>query len=209
MTTVSNAQVLIQLSPISLIFFGIFYFKEKPTIIQWMGILTAIGGFGVFFLDQFSLVVSQKDKYLTGNLWIVFASLTWVAFAVWQKILSRSWTPQQINLLVYGVSALALSFQADFTELAHWDSFIWILMCILGLNTLIAYGALGIALNSIPASQVSVIISVNPLLTLVLVKLIDVFTLNWIASEPMHAMGYVGAGLVVSGVVLSVYKRSS
>lgn len=209
LTSASHAQIMIQIGPFSLALIGIFYFKEKPTRMQVIGFFSALIGFALFYWDQLGTSINNLNQFFLGNFWIVFAALTWATFATLQKKLSVKWTPQQINLLIYLVSALSLTPFANLEEPPTWSFGIWALMIICGLNTVIAYGCLGEALKRIPASHISLVISANPLLTLVFIFILTELQVSWLKPEPVQLTGYFGAILVVIGLILTIYKRAT
>ena len=96
---------------------------------------------------------------------------------------------------------LPLTEWSELPTVGLWDAFI---LGLLALNTVVAYGALSEALTRIPAAQVSVIISLNPLLTLALMTYLTQMNVQWIDGEPIHWRGFLGALLVVLGVILTV-----
>ncbi len=209
-TSASNAQVLIQLAPIWLILVGIFVFKERPRKIQVMGFCLAFIGFGLFYKDQLnSTILSEQATFQEGNIWLVAGAAGWTLFAALQKPLLKTYDPQQLNLLLYGVASLIL---IPFT---HWAAFLslppmaWLLLISLGLNTVLAYGALPIAFNNIPTSQVSVIIAANPLVTIFIMALLSSLEVSWIAPEHIAGLGYFAAAIVVVGVVLALRSRKN
>lgn len=206
LTNASNAQIMIQLGPLSLILIGIFYFREIPTRLQLIGFTLAGVGFMFFFWDQIRIALTEKEKFLLGDLWIIFAAITWAFFTTAQKILFQRYPPQQLNLLVYAVATLALLPTAQLNELFVLDAFQWFIIVLLGLNTLIAYGALAEALKRIPASQTSLIITCNPLLTILIMSYLTYLQVSWIKPEPIEWRGFIGAFLVIGGVILAVQK---
>ena len=208
LTTASNAQIMIQMAPLAFALVGIFYFQERPTRIQALGFATAACGFGFFYWDQILLAALQADRYLLGNLWLLMGAATWAFFATAQKILLKKWTPMQFNLLFFTVSTLSLTPLVEWSELSHWSFPVWALMIALGLNSLVAYVALGQAIQRIPASHVSLVISLNPLLTIALVYWLTLeLQVTWLSPEPIEWRGFLGAGLVVSGVIFTLLGR--
>lgn len=204
LTTASNAQIMIQLAPMTFAALSIYLFHERPTFLQALGMLTAVAGFGFFYWDQILISWNDMSRFQEGNLWLLFAAATWAVFAVLQKVLLRNYSAQQFNLLIYGLSALLLAPTTTWSELSpagFWD---WMLISFLALNTVVAYGALSEALTRIPASHVSVVISCNPLLTLLIMAYLAWMNVQWIAAEPIYWRGYLGAVLVVTGVILTV-----
>ncbi|HMN69240.1 MAG TPA: DMT family transporter [Bdellovibrionales bacterium] len=204
LTSASNAQIMIQLAPMSFALISIFMFGEIPTLVQGTGLVTALTGFGFFYWDQILVAVDDLERFQTGNLWILFAAATWCGFALIQKRLIKTVAPQQFNLLIYGISGVLLAPLTTWPELAHVNAWDIALILFLALNTVVAYGALSEALNRIPASHVSVIIAVNPLLTIAIMWYLTTMQVQWIAGEPIHWRGGLGALLVVVGVILTV-----
>lgn len=208
LTSASNAQIMIQLAPMSFAILSIFAFKETPSLWQFIGLLTALSGFGFFYWDQILVSFEHLERFQEGNLWLLFAAATWAIFALIQKFLMKDWKPQEFNLLIYGLSAVFLFPTAEASELHNISLGSWALLVFLALNTVIAYGAFAEALTRIPAAHVSVIIAINPLLTLVLMTLLTQMEVQWIAGEPIHWRGFLGAALVVTGVVTTVTAKA-
>ena len=207
LTSPSNAQIMIQASPLLVAVVGVIYFKEHLSLLQKSGFGIAAAGFVLFYWDQLHHLVISSQQYSRGNLWLGFAAITWVFFAVCQKLLVRIWTPQQTNLLIYLVAALVFSPLAAFHEFQGLALSDWLTLIFLGANTLIAYGTLGEALKLLPANQVSAIIVLNPLITLIAVGFLSVYQLPWLSSESTTIIGYAGATLLLAGVGLVVKKK--
>jgi drug/metabolite transporter (DMT)-like permease len=131
-------------------------------------------------------------------------------WAALQKVLMRrGHRPQSLNLLTYGVAAVVFLPLADGSTLAGLGFGGWVLLVFLGVNTLLAYGAMGEALQDAPANQVSIIITLNPLLTLALLALMRALDVTWIDPEPVSATGYLGAACMLAGVILVVRRRAA
>jgi len=206
LTSPSNTQILIQIAPLLVAVVGVVYFKERLTILQKTGFGIAAAGFALFYRDQLHHLVISSQQYTLGNLWIIFSAIAWAFFAVCQKHLVRIWAPQQTNLLIYLVAAMIFSPLAVFHEFQGLTLSDWLTLIFLGANTLIAYGTLGEALKLLPANQVSAIIVLNPLITLIVVAALSVQQLPWLSSESTTLLGYAGALLLLAGVGLVVKK---
>jgi drug/metabolite transporter (DMT)-like permease len=207
LTSPNNAQILIQISPLLVAIAGVVYFKERLTLLQKSGFGIAAAGFLLFYWDQLHHLAISTQQYSRGNVWIIFAAITWAFFAVCQKLLVRIWTPQQTNLLIYLVAALVFSPLAVFSEFQGLGISDWLTLIFLGANTLIAYGTLGEALKLLPANQVSAIIVLNPLITMIVVGVLSVQKLPWLSSESTTLIGYAGALFLLAGVGLVVKKE--
>lgn len=205
-TSPANAQIFIQTGPLLLAISGVIFFKERLSLVQSLGFVFCVAGFSLFFLDRQTTINKQPNEFFTGLAWILMAAATWAVFASIQKKLFNFWSSNQINLYIYFISTLL------FLPLVDWDTLfqlpLWVhcLYLFLGFNTLLAYGCLSVALKNLPATQVSPIITMNPLLTLILLIIIE--KMNWqiIPDDPIHWKGYLGALFAVIGVIFVVVK---
>jgi drug/metabolite transporter (DMT)-like permease len=203
-TSPSNAQVISQIGPLLLAVAGVVYFKERLNGRQKLGIVLALIGFLFFYWDQIRGLLIDRAIHMRGDLWIVFGAVVWAFFAVSQKMLVRRLTPQQANLIIYGVAALFFFPQTEFRDFGHLSPMDWSLLGFMAANTLIAYGALAVALKLIPANQVAVILVLNPLVTLVCMAVLAAYQLGWLGIENISFVGYLGAGALLAGVGLVV-----
>ncbi len=209
LTTASNAQIMIQTGPLMLAIFGVFFFKERPNKTQITGFIMATFGFLFFYQDQLLISWSKQDQYLQGNLWIIGAAITWAFYTVIQKHYSYQFNPQKILFLVFLVSSVVLLPIANFKNLQSLTFLQWLLVILLGFNSWLAYGSLGEALKRAPASHVSLIITLNPLLTIFLIQMLNQWNLLFIPYELLNFMSYAGAGLVVTGVSLTILAQKN
>lgn len=221
MTSASNAQIMIQLGPIAFLLIGVFIFEEVLGLIQWSGVAIALIGFGLFNWDQLLVSIAQAQtalagsagsKYLLGNLWLLIGAFTWAIFAAFQKrlIQKHSWKPQHLNLIIYTLSTFLLAPLVNFSDFSGLSLDQHFVLFLLGLNTLLAYGAFAEANRLAPASYVSLIISCNPLLTIAILKIMENLGSNFVKPEPILWRGYLGAALVVAGVSVAVsFKKKT
>jgi drug/metabolite transporter (DMT)-like permease len=206
LTTASNAQIMIQMAPLSFAVLSLVLFKERLSWLQGFGLLTAFLGFAFFYWDQILVSWEELAQFQIGNQWLAVAVVSWTLFALAQKVLLRTMAPLEFNLIVFAVATLVLFPMATPQELLTSDWLHTAVLLFLGLNTVVAYVALSAALLLIPSSHVSVIIAVNPLLTVALMTALTESQVTWIKGEPVHWRGLVGAVFVVLGVILTVRK---
>ncbi len=163
----------------------------------------AVIGFYLFYLDRLGNA-QDNFQYSTANGWIIFAAIAWVLYMICQKRLSAKYSAQTLNLLVYAVATIAL------VPLVQWKEFLsggfsgWLLLIILGMNTLLAYGALAEAVECIPLSLISILITLNPLITLSGMWMLNTFGAETLPMENISGSGYLGGAIAVCGVVLVV-----
>lgn len=212
LTTPSNAQVLIQAAPVIFAGLGIVVFHERLTRRQLLWSVVAVAGLALFFRDQLAGLVgdtARTDDHLRGNTFILVAAVSWAAYAALQKVvIARGVSPQSFNLILYLFPAFVLLPWVEFDAFAGLAPWQWGIMVFLALNTLLAYGALGEALKHLPAAEVSLIIVLNPIITLVSMAVLTALEVSWIEPDTVSPLGYVAA-LVVIGGVLGVVRRPS
>lgn len=202
----SNAAILIQTAPVLLVVMGVGFFRERLTRGQTLGVVCAAAGFFMFYVDQKSHA-ADASLYSSANLNIVLGAAGWVGFMVCQKLLSKDYEPQALNLLVYGTAVVVLAPAVTWSEFEGVSPRFWTLLVFLGLNTLIAYGALAEAVKCMPLAHLSVILTLNPLITLFTMSVLPKIHAGWVEPEIVGALGYMGAIAAIAGVVMTVWKR--
>jgi len=207
LTSPSNAQIIIQIAPLTLAIVGLTLFKEKLSKTQVVGFIIAISGFILFYRDQLSNLFSGIDTYNTGTIMVVFSAFSWVFYAASQKYLVKKYDAQSLNLIIFFVPTI---FLIPFISLSGFEGLsfgVWVLMIFLGLNTIIAYGALAEAFRYLEANKVGIIITLNPIITIAIMLTITALEVTWIAPEYINLMGILGAGFVVVGAILTVRSK--
>lgn len=208
LTTASNAQVMIQIGPLLLALSGILYFKEKPSKAQWVGMCLALTGFVVFYQDQLQMAWHNKANYVDGNMWILAAAATWAYFTFIQKYLAKNIQPKKMLYVIFFIASMVLIPLVDFKLLSNLAWTQWLLLIFLGVNSWLAYWFLGEALKRAPASHVSLIITLNPLVTIMTIQLLTEMNWLFIPNEPMNLFSYLGTGLVVLGVGTTISSQN-
>jgi drug/metabolite transporter (DMT)-like permease len=204
----SYLAILIQTAPVALVLVGLIFFHEKMTRRQLFGLAVAVAGFVLFYIHQQESAGEQAPYPTRATVYVMAASAAWVLYMVCQKILSRDYRAQSLNLLVYGTAALVLAFKVPWAEFVGVDAASWLFLIFLGVNTLLAYGALAEAINLIPISVISILISLNPLITLGAMLVLPEISDGRLPPDPTGTLGYIGAMIAVAGVVLVVAQRS-
>ncbi len=201
----SNMAVLIQTASIFLVLAGVYVFHEPLTLRQTLGIVIAGSGLFFFFYDQQSHTQYVGDYYYADFL-IILAGLVWVGYMISQKFLSLQYGAQSLNLLVYAVATLTLIGGVEWEDFTRAGLIAWLSLIFCGINTLLAYGALAEAVKYIPLALISVIISLNPLITLLGMKVLPEMEFFGLQADPISLLGYLGGMIAVAGVVLVVYR---
>lgn len=204
LTSATISQILIQIGPIMLGIVGFVFFRETISRRQAIGFMIAGIGMGIFYFDSISKFIGHEELFNMGILWIVVAAMAWVVYAAFQKLLVKTYPAQQLNLFIFGLPVLLF---LPFTTLSSFATLTfgnWMLMIFLGLNTLFSYGALTLAFKYLEANKISMIITMNPIITFVIMGFATVFEMSWIQPEVITMKGVVAALLVIVGGVLAV-----
>lgn len=198
-------QIIIQTGPVMLGILGFTIYNEKLSLSRAIGFAIATLGFIVFYYQQLSEIVSEKDVLISGVLWILGAAISWTAYAVVNKKLVKKYHPQQINLIIFGLPILLFLPTVDFslfTQSHEW--WVWLLMVALGLNTVVAYGTLSAAFKYTEANKISIVIIMNPVITFVVLELLLMLNVNWFPISKVSMLAYGGASLVILGTILAI-----
>ena len=205
LTTPGTAQIIIVSGPMALAIVGFLFFGEKINKIQATGFLIFLLGFILFYKDKLK-GLADPLVFNQGALWVLSAGLSWTLYAALQKKLSEIYRPQPLNLIFYGLSSLLYLPTVNFHQIATFNFNQWGLMILLGLNTLIAYGCIGEALKRIPANQVGVIVTLNPLLALLTIGILTNLGFTFIDPENLSIWGISGAVLFIFGAMLVISR---
>jgi drug/metabolite transporter (DMT)-like permease len=207
LTSPSNAQIFIQLGPMLLAVVGIIHFKERISIRQGIGFVLAGIGLALFFHDQVANLLGSEDIYISGVLWVVFSAIAWTIYASLQKKLVQKWHAQQLNVIIFGLPMLVLLPFVEFNVFSTFSTNLWILLVCLGIITIIAYGCLAEAFKYIEANKISVIVTLNPIITFTAMAVLGAMNVDWIDAEVTTIYGIFGAFIVIIGAVLVVLPK--
>lgn len=207
LTSPGNAQVFIQIGPISLAIIGILAFKERLSFRQFFGFMLAGAGLGLFYRDQLKNLLGSEDLYITGVIWVIFSAIAWTTYAVLQKKLVEKFHAQQLNLVIFGLPAFILLPFVEFSGFQNYTPTLWALLISLGINTIVAYGCLAEAFKYVEANKISVIITLNPIITFMVMGMLGSMNVDWIKAEMITVYGIFGALLVLTGAIMVVIPK--
>jgi drug/metabolite transporter (DMT)-like permease len=202
-TTPANAQLLIQAAPLLMALGGIWVFRERFTLGQWLGLAAVTLGLGLFFADQADAASVGGSRYLMGAALVLGAALAWAGYALIQKQLLNHFSSTHVLAAIYLLATLLLWPLAKPASLLELDALHAAALLYCALNTLGAYGAFAEALAHWEASRVSVVLATTPLLTVATVELVYWIAPGLVAPEQIAWLGWIGASLVVVGSVIT------
>lgn len=206
-TSPSNAQVFIQFGAVGFALSGVLIYKEKVIWKHIAGIIMVTVGITIFYLEQIAMIKGTGSEYTHGILLISGGGISWAVFASIQKGMVSKLNPNQFNLIVFGFCTLMFLPFINLDPLYSLTLIEWLVLIFLGLNTVLAYGFLSLAIKYSEAIKVSVIISLNPILTFAGMALLAYLEVNWIEPEHFSGLSILGAALVISGAVVTILSR--
>lgn len=208
-----TSEAVIQLTTLFLILGGVVIYKEPFFALQKLGTLLIVAGLLLFFNDRLAELSSFDNREAIGVFVLVFAAITWTAYALLQKQLLVSFSSVQILFLIYTFSVLVLLpfiTPTDVFQLTRLQFYLLLFCCV---NTLIAYGCFSEALNCWGASKVSAVLALAPLFTIGTLKTVVLLVPDYEFSDRLGFLSIVGALLLVVGSVLiallPVLKRAA
>jgi drug/metabolite transporter (DMT)-like permease len=208
LTNPSVTNIIIQVAPIMLAGVGIFVYKEKVSFTQILGFLIAMTGFTVFYFNQLNSGADVHKDLDMGVFITILAAIVWVVYAALVKPLSKKHTTMELNLVLYLIPVIMFGFWVDYGGFFLLELTTIYNLMFLGLNTVLAYGMIGEALKLAPANKVAIIITLNPIITLISMAILDAYEFEWLGKEVTNIYGYFGAVLVVVGAIFVVLSKS-
>ncbi|GAA0857352.1 DMT family transporter [Aliiglaciecola litoralis] len=202
-----TVQVVMQIAPILLMVGGVVFYKEQFKRLELAGAACLFLGLGLFFSPKLSSLLSTESAYNTGILLVVFAAVSWVGYALLQKVLLRSFTSKQLTLLIYCIGIVVLTPFIDLTNLVNINriqTFALIFCC---LNTVIAYGCFTEALNIWSASKVSAVVASGPVFTFISVAIAERLLPEQFAMIKLDWVVILGACCVVIGSMTTALAK--
>jgi len=200
----SSSQIFIQIAPVSFALSGIIIFREHVSWKHIVGFIGVLAGIGLFYSEQLGEMTAGADHFTLGMLLVLGGGLSWAVFATLQKGLVQKIHPNQLNLFIYGTCALGLAPLVKFSSFQGMPAVTWILLIYLGLNTVLAYGSLALAIKLTEATRVSVIITLNPIITFVTMAILTRMNVSWIEPESFSLVSVLGALTVLAGAILVI-----
>jgi drug/metabolite transporter (DMT)-like permease len=200
----SSSQVFIQIAPVTFALSGIVIFREQVNWKHIIGFILVLSGIGLFYSEQIRELAGSGEHFTRGMLLVLGGGLSWAVFATLQKALVKSFRPNQLNLFIYGFCALALLPLARFSNLRGMPEANWYLLIYLGLNTVLAYGSLALAIKFTEATRVSVIITLNPIITFISMAILSRMEVDWIEPETFSILSFLGALTVLGGAIMVI-----
>ncbi len=203
----TTSVVLMQSGPLLLILIGVIFFQERFTLGQTIALILSVLGFCGFSAERL-LNASRGAAQGKAVLLVLLAVLTWVGFSLIQKRFGRRYAPASINLAAFFIASLTLLATVNWQELAAPFSYSYAAMIYLSFSTLAAYGCLVEAIELLPLSTVSIIIVLNPFVTIGALALFHLFGITFFEPQPLSLLGLFAGAVAISGAARALYRKN-
>ncbi|MGF1700690.1 DMT family transporter [Photobacterium makurazakiensis] len=194
-------QVIMQLAPVMLLLTSVWVFKETLGRHQIIGVTCLLAGLLLFFNERLAELFTSFSGYTTGVLFAVLAAIVWVVYGLAQKTMLKHYSSPQILLMIYVICTLMLTPLAQPDQILLMDQRQLGMLLFCCMNTLVGYGAFAEAMARWQASQVSAVITLAPLFTILFVDLASLVWPAYFTPASLNTFGYMGAIVVVSGAM--------
>jgi drug/metabolite transporter (DMT)-like permease len=201
-TTPASSQVFIQIGPAFFALGGIFLYHEQITRRHVVGFVLVVIGFAMYYYEKVHGPQEAGKMFGKGVMWIIAGGISWAIFALLQKKMLRKHKATDLNLFIYAFCAIIFLPFCNFHTTSHLSILSWSNLVFLGLNTLIAYNCFALAMQYTDANKISVVVTINPILTFVIMYLLGIFQVSWIEPEHFTLLNISGALIALTGVLL-------
>ncbi len=202
-STAINIGILFSVSPVAIVLFARFFFKEYLSNLQWIGIGIAILGV-LMILSKGELNNFLSLKFTTGDWWIFFASLGWAGYSLILKFRKSNFSQLAQFTLISWFGVITM-LPMMFYEGIYLEQNIFTFkvgLAILGLvliPSLLAYRAYGFVQHHLGASTAGIIMYLVPFYNGLLAFLL--------LKEAIHYFHIIGGIIVLLGIWFSSPKE--
>ncbi|MBX3420981.1 MAG: DMT family transporter [Pirellulaceae bacterium] len=198
LTTAGNVALIFASLPMWTAGMSMLLFNERLPGIVWTGLLITAVGTGLIILNGAGQV-SLSSQYLTGNLFVLIATLAWGSATILSRNLLRVLTPLQLaafsSLATTPIHwCIAWQHLPDVLRTSHAPGY-WAAMAYSGVfSTGIAYAAWNAGVRRAGASYASIYQNV--------VTLVAVLGGWWLLREQLLAVQIIGGVMTIAGLLL-------
>lgn len=208
-SSASEAGILFATVPVITLLAARIFLREKTTILQKAGIVLSIAG--VLFII-YNAGIQPGDTTLTGVLLLLLSIFSVVTYYVLGKRISVNFSAMEITVwmtilafLVFNGWSVASHIHEHtlsqfFIPLAQTE-FLWIVLYLGVLSSMLTAFLTNYALTQIPASQIAVFNNLSPVIAIAGGVLI--------LGETLFAYHIIGGLLVLAGVAMTVFFKNN
>ena len=207
-STASEAGIIFATIPVITLLAARIFLKEKTTILQKFGIVLSIAGI-LFIIYNTGILPGATT--ITGVLLLLLSVFSLVIYFVLGKIISVHFSAIEITVWMTTLAFLVFNgfsvashinnhtLNEFFNPLAQTE-FLWVVLYLGVLSSMLTAFLINFALTQIPASQIGVFNNLSPVIAIASGILI--------LGETLFAYHIIGGLLVLSGVVMTVFFKN-
>jgi len=202
-TSSVNASLIMATNPSITALLAAWISREKISARQWLGFFVSLAGVTVI-VTQGSWQHLMTLTFSTGDLFVFIGSLCWAIYAVIPKRFITELQPMLITLSTIAIGAVALALAAqlgpgDLFVVSNWKLVMAIVVMAL-FGSVLAYLWWNQGIARLGASRVSIFLNLVPMFVVLMAM-----AMGQLPTAPQ----IVGALLVITGVMVSVYSRNT
>lgn len=190
------ASVLLYTAPAWVVICSYFIYKERLTAYKILALLLVIGG--VFLISKTG---GNSNSATTLGFVAILSGLTsgfcYSLYYTIGKYFSSRYSSANLFLYVLPIGALGI---LPFVEFSHKSFVAWASLVAVSLvSTFIANHCYYLGLRYLEAGKASIVATMEPVVAAVAAYII--------LGEYFTSLGYVGAAMIISAVILTIYKK--
>jgi drug/metabolite transporter (DMT)-like permease len=205
----STAQTFGQTQPVLFIIGAALIFHERLSAAQIAGSTVLVVGLVIFFADRVAVQGVPATDLAKGFALVTLATVLWVSGALAQKALRPAVPSTHTLWYVYAFGAIALIPLATPSQLLGLHGATTALFIFCCFNTLIAYGAFGLAVRRWAAARVSAVIALAPLVTYLTEHFASRQAPGALLATEWNPVKVAGACLVIAGAMVTALGRAA
>lgn len=190
------ASVLLYTAPAWVVICSFFIYKEKLTANKIMAVLLVISG--VFLISKTG--GNSNSATAIGFMAILSGLMSGFCYSLYYtigKYFSSRYSSANLFLYVLPIGALGI---LPFVEFTHKSPVAWACLVAVSLvSTFIANHCYYLGLKHLEAGKASIVATIEPVVAAV--------AAYFILGEYFTSLGYVGAAMIISAVILTIYKK--
>lgn len=202
-TYAANTAVMLGTIPIWVALFSHFFHLERMTILKTLGVIAAFGGI-VFIVSGGSDPFSFGSKTFLGDMIIIASAIVWGSYTILSKPFLTRYTPIQFSTIMVTIGCIVLFFiglpnmlKLEWTSIstAAYGGVVYSGLLSIG----VAYLIWNYGLQTVGAVHTATYQNLVPVLGLIF----GILLLN----EQLTLLQYIGSALVVTGIILTRWKK--
>lgn len=196
-TSASNTGWIIGITPIFMTLLGLIFFRERISILQWLGIfISFLGLLLLISKGNLSSIDLIKNK---GDFLILASAFTWSVYSLVGKKITLNYSPMMTILFLFlMMSIILMPFtinQKNLEAVLHLSFTSWVALLFLGFFCSgIAYVLWAQAMSEMPSPHVGAFLYLEPFVT--------VFTAWLILNEKISLLTIISGIIIITGVII-------